>query len=557
MADTTVVAPSGSAVATTDRRTRPRSRWVVARLVGGRAARQGALWGIVFGIVVVTSVTGFTTAYPTAADRATIRATLSSNAGAQALLGPTRQIDTVGGFTAWRAGGVVILIGAVWALLVSTKLLRGEEDAGRWEILLSGRTTRRRAALQALFGLGAGLVAMFATTAAVVVLEGESSDAHFGVRASLFLAVALVASAAVFLAVGALTSQLAATRRRAAVLASSVLGVAFVLRMVAATSSGLHWLRWASPLGWIDELHPLTGSQPLALAPIAALTLACAWGAVELAGVRDLGGSVLPDRDTARARTRLLNGPGQLAVRLTRGVALGWIAAIGALSLVLGLVAHAAAQSLAGSASARQILERLGGGRSGAAAYLGFSFVIVATLVALAGASQVGATRDEEADGRVEHLLVRPVARGRWLGGRVAVAVLLCLACGVGAGVLAWLGAVTQPGSVGFVRMLAAGVNVVPAAVLVVGAGMLALGVRPRFAAFVAYGIVAWSFLVELVGALVKANHWLLDTSVLQHIRPAPAATVDWTSAVVLGAIGLAAAAVGVVAFDRRDLAGA
>ena len=51
-----------------------------------------------------------------------------------------------------------MLLGAVWGLLTSTRLLRGEEDGGRWELLLAGRTTRRRAAAQALAGLGAGAV---------------------------------------------------------------------------------------------------------------------------------------------------------------------------------------------------------------------------------------------------------------------------------------------------------------------------------------------------------------------------------------------------------------
>ena len=36
----------------------------------------------------------------------------------------------------------LMVLGAVWGLLTSTRLLRGEEDAGRWELLLAGQTTR-------------------------------------------------------------------------------------------------------------------------------------------------------------------------------------------------------------------------------------------------------------------------------------------------------------------------------------------------------------------------------------------------------------------------------
>ena len=142
--------------------------------------------------------------------------------------------------------------------LAATRLLRGEEDAGRWELVLCGQTTRRAAAAQALLGLGSGLVALFIVTALVTVLTGLSSKVHFGIGESVFFALALVCSAAVFLAVGALTSQLAATRRQAAAYAAYFLGACYALRMVADSGIGLDGLRWATPLGWVELLQPLS-----------------------------------------------------------------------------------------------------------------------------------------------------------------------------------------------------------------------------------------------------------------------------------------------------------
>jgi ABC-2 type transport system permease protein len=123
---------------------------VVASITARRAARSGALWGLVFGVYVVSSVTNFTTIAKTAAERAQLARSLGANAGMHALLGVARRIDTVAGFTAWRSLGVLALVGAVWGLLAGTRLTRGEEDAGRWEVLLAGQTTRRGAAIQAL-----------------------------------------------------------------------------------------------------------------------------------------------------------------------------------------------------------------------------------------------------------------------------------------------------------------------------------------------------------------------------------------------------------------------
>ena len=62
----------------------------------------------------------------------------------------------------YKSGMTVIILGAIWGLLIATRSLRGEEDAGRWELFLSGRTTRGRAAVQAAIGLGVGFVAAVA-----------------------------------------------------------------------------------------------------------------------------------------------------------------------------------------------------------------------------------------------------------------------------------------------------------------------------------------------------------------------------------------------------------
>src|SRR6266508_757743 len=481
----------------------------VVGVVARRAGRGGLLWGGVFGLMVWSLATQFAKEYPTAADRARLVATMGADVGSQAIFGPAHHLDTLAGYTAYHVIAVGGIIGAVWGLLAATRLLRGEEEAGRWELLLAGRTTRRRAAAGALAGLGVGVLAMWAVTAAVTVAVGRGTDAGFSTSASVFLAVAAVAATGVFLAVGAVCSQLAATRRQAAALAAGVFGVGYLLRAVAAGGTSLRWLRWASPLGWVDELRPLTGSRPLALLPIVASVAALVTLAVVLAGRRDLGAGVLPASDAAAPRTRLLNGPLGLASRLNRGAALGWVAGLGAGSLVLALSTKTMQDVWANQQGG--VFLRLAGANQGGAAYLGLVFLAVALVV----------------------------------GG------------GVLTGLLTWLGASGVGADVRLATLLAAGVNAIPAGVFVLGIGTLAHGLAPRLAAPVAYGLVAWSFLVEVVGAALGASRWLLDTSLLHHLARAPAAPVRWYSAAVLAAVGLVAAVIGAIAFARRDLKGA
>lgn len=528
---------------------------VIRRTVGGMW-RTSLIWAYVFAAFVATSAWGYAATYKSAAQREIFAATFGSNPGFNALIGPARDLGSVAGFTEWRSLGILSVVGGVWGLLTATKLLRGEEDAGRWELLLSGATSRRKATAAAVGAMGYGLVVIYVFAAAAGVAVGRLHSVGIGPGAAIFLAVSLICGAAVFLMVGALCSQLAPTRRLASAYAGVALSIAYVLRMLADSGIGVGWLRWVTPLGWIEALHPLTQPRPLALLPIVVLVAGLGAASVLVAGARDYGAGVTGARQQARRRRPALRGTNTLNLRTAAGSSLAWIVALGVGGLLLGLIAKSAGRALALSTTAERVLSRLGAGGGGGAAWLGVTFLVVAMAVSVVAATHVTAIRGEEADGRLANLLAAPVSRGRWLGERISLALAALLLTAAVAGFTAWAGAASQGTGIGLGRLLAAGMNTVPAAVVVLGAGILALGLRPGLASATAYGLMAWSALLELVGTSLRANHWLMDTSLFSHLAAAPAVTPNWASAAVLAAIGCAAGATGIAAFCRRDIAG-
>jgi ABC-2 type transport system permease protein len=529
------------------------ARLVIGSRTAIKASRSGALFGYLFGITVASSAIGYTTAYKTAEQREQFARLFASNGGLVALVGPGSQLQTVAGYTAWKSSMFLVILGAVWGLLTSTKLLRGEEDTGRWELYLAGQTTPRQAVSQVLAGLAGGLVTLWIVTSVVTVLVGHYHDVGIPTRDSLYFSLCLASGGAMFLGVGALTSQLSPTRRQAAGLAAVLLGISFALRMVADSSPDLEWLRWVSPIGWTEQLQPLTNPDPLALLPIAALTVLTAALAVHLAGTRDLGASVLPDRDTA-PRARAPQSAGQLAFRLAWPTVLAWSVAIAATGLLMGFISPQGGTLLTSSETIRSVVERFGLRGAGAALYLGFTFLIVALLGGLVAAGQLSSTREEEASGRVEDLLVRSVSRWRWLGVRLGVTVAAVAVVTLFAAVFCWLGAASQSAGVSLTRLLEAGVNTIPPALCVLGLGALVLGVAPRLTNIATYGLVVWSFLIEIGGGFFSSNHWLLDTSLYHHLAYAPAVEPDWTSAGIMTLLAALACAGGLIGLRVRDL---
>ena len=529
---------------------------IIMRLTGKKAIRSGAGWGTFFGIMIASSAFSYLSSYKTSASRSGLAASFGSNTALATLFGPAHNLQTVAGFTAYKVLAFLSITGALWGLLIGTKLMRGEEDTGRWEILLTGQTTNRAAAAQALAGLGAGIVSLFAITAVFTALVGQSPQIHFTLGQSIFFASSLVCTAAVFLAVGALTSQLAATRREAATLGAYLLAVFYALRMIPDSGIGLGWLKWATPFGWVEMLQPLTASNWVPLLPTAALVLILAGTTVKLAGVRDLGASIFPDRTTAPMRDRLLNGAFGLNARLVRPTVIAWGVALAATAVIYGVIAKPAGATLASSNSINTALTRMGARGDGTAIYLGVVFLMLAVMVSFIAAGQTTFSRIEEAEGRLEHLLVQPLSRWSWYGGRLLEATAILIFGGLEIGIFCWLGTSSGHNGIPFWTLIEAGLNVVPPALLILGVGALTLGTWPRATSVIVNGLIIWSVMVELIGGVSNTSHWLLDTSVFHQMAPAPASAPNWTASAVMIGIGAVAAIIGAVAFLRRDLKG-
>ena len=104
--------------------------------------------------------------------------------------------------------------------------------------------------------------------------------------------------------------------------------------------------------------------------------------------------------------------------------------------------------------------------------------------------------------------------------------------------------------------LMAAGLNVIPPALCLLGIGVLFHGVWPRATSYAVYAVLTWSLLVEIVGGIGATSHWVLDTSIFHQMAAAPAVAADWATGGWMIAVGAACAVVGALAFRRRDLLG-
>jgi ABC-2 type transport system permease protein len=548
----------------------PTSRLIIYRppqgtvtwFVGVRALRLGAVAGVALGVYVLATAVGYRLIAPTAAQRAEVLNNLAASTGLRVLLGQAARITSAAGFVDWRVTGVAAIVGPVCWLIVATRTLRGEEASGRWELVLAGRTTPGRATAAALAGLGLGVLTMYLAVAVLTKVAGRSPGVHVGAGQALLFGLAVVAPAAEFLAIGAVASQVMPTRARAAALAAGAFGASFLLRAAGDAAPSAHFLVYASPLGWVEQLHSLGRPQALWLVPIAALIIACIWITLVLAARRDLGASLLADSDAAEPRTALLGSPIRIAIRLSWQATARWLAVIVVAGVLYGALARSAGQAFATSAS----LQRISGVlmhaaqrdliSTGARAYAGIIFLLLATLLMAYAASAVGRLREDEAEGYLDNLVVRPVSRQRWLTGRVALMLTVMVLAAMTGGIVFWIAAAAENTGLTIGQLTQAGLNSAAPAIVLSGLGVLLLGFVPRLVTVACWAIVAWAFMLDLLGAVIPINHWLMDTSLLQHLAPAPAVNPDWRICLTYLIIGVTAAVAGGWRFTRRDLRG-
>src|ERR1700694_4079672 len=112
-------------------------------------------WGIGMGLVVVSPMAGVSTLLTTPEARAQlvgVAATFAWNADVVA-------VDTIGGYATFKIGIFIFLI-ALWPLLAASRMLRGEEEVGTLDLLLSLPRPRLRVALEKLAAMWAALLAM-------------------------------------------------------------------------------------------------------------------------------------------------------------------------------------------------------------------------------------------------------------------------------------------------------------------------------------------------------------------------------------------------------------
>ena len=512
-------------------------------------------WVYLITVLVATTAYSLKKLYPTAAARAQLVAAGGGNPALRFLYGRLNG-SSIGALTVWRYGVWAAIFGALMTIFIVIRHTRGDEEAGRLELVGSTVVGRQAALTAGLLTAVTANVAIFALLCLALPATG------LPVSGSILFAAAIGASGLAFTGIAAVAAQLAVGVRGARGICLGVLGAAFMLRAIgdSAGPSGPSWLTWTSPLGWVELTRPFGGTfdgqRWWVLALPCAVLLAGVGTAYTLSARRDLGAGLLPDRPGRPNASGLLRGPLSLAFRLQRGVLASWAAGVAFIFAASGAAAKGIGSLLGGSTQLRNEFARLGGQAAITNAYLAALMLLAGLGAAGYATSAVLRLRAEETSGLAEPLLATAVGRIRWGLSHVVVAVFGTALLLAVAGLVAGLGYGLRVGSAGpqAARMIGAAMAQLPASLVIAGVAVALVGLLPGACVAGAWTVLGAVVGIDLFGEVLQLSHWLLDISPFTHVPRLPGGTVLAAPLVWLSLVALAFSAVGLAALRRRDI---
>lgn len=536
-----------------------------------RDYRIGILgWGLGIGLLMYAVLS----AVPALVKTAAARASLVSLAASFSWLAEPIRIDTPGGYATWKYG-FTILVMALWPILVGSRTLRGEEERGSLDVLLSLPRGRGQVALQKLAAMWTALLAMGLLIALLTYAGGASVSAGFGPGAALLFGLNLALICGVFGALALLIAQFTQERRTAAGITGGLLLVFIVLDMVHRVIAHTDWLSRFSPVYYYNLSKPLVPSYGVnvgALVVLLALSLILGGAALWLFLRRDVGAVValpgflrVPERPVTPARALPVNA-WSLRSLFTRNLAtiavptLWWTLAIAGFAAWMVVIVAQTEQKLktlyTSSPLLKDLILKVGGGNANNnASLLSFLFVLLPVLLMAFAVTQASRWAADEEEGRLELVLAAPQPRLAVLLGRFGALTVATVFIAVMTLALSAVSAAASGLALDGGNLAAASLSMIPLGLLMAALGFLFAGwLRTAIdTGLLSFLLVIWfviSFIgpeLNLPGAALRLSAFYYYGTPLLHGLP----VVDTVSVLI---VGVAALVVASTRFMSKDI---
>ncbi len=536
-------------------------------------------WGAGMGLLVYVVLV----AVPSLVATPAARASLVSLSASFSWIAEPIAVDTPGGYVTYKYGLLMLLI-AIWPLMACSRMLRGEEERGSLDALLSLPRGRSRVVLEKLAAVWTALLGIGLLIGLLAFAGGKSVSADFGLSDALLFGLNIALICGVFGAIALLLSQFTQDRGTATGWTAGLLLVFIVLDMVHRVIPNTEWLSRLSPVYYYNLSKPLVpassygvpsssyGTNPGAMLVLLALSVLLSGAAVWLFARRDVGGTVtlqrwlgLPERAVRPERALPVNA---WSLRSVYARSLGMIA-VPAFWWTLGIAGFAGwmvvivkqTEAQLGTISAsspllKDFITKVGGSDVATnATILSALFAFLPLLLMAFAVTQANRWSADEEDGRLELVLSTPQPRLRVLLGRFAALTTATVIVGV----LTLAATVVASAATGLKldggNVAAATLSLIPLGLLVAAIGYLLSGwLRTAVdTGLLSFLLVIW-FFISYIGPELNWPDATLRLSAFYYYGTPLLHGLPLGDTLGILAVGVVALALASVRFVRKDI---
>lgn len=497
---------------------------------------------------------------------------------AYAFLSDPVATDTASGYVTFKYGFSFSLMLSIFAMLVGSRLVRGEEARGSMDLLLATPHSRAGLLREKVLATVVG-VSVLGVAFGVGALLGEASQHDPASVGGAVLAGFDLSLLLFFYAMLALfISQYTRTAGAAAGATGALYALFFVLDGTGRAYPDLAWVQRLSPnyyYGLSKPLIPSYGTNFGAMALLLALGLLLLAGSRAIFLRRDMGAvATLPFQRMRRNSTATAASPDAQIERAARdpwlrsvlarslrasGPALGW--------WMLGVFLYTAYGAGIVKSSEQQLRDAIAGspafaqlfGANLLATDNGFVSLVVFLIVSIAAMLhaliRANTWPADQDNGRLDIVLSTPQPRWRvalqWYGTAVIGFILLALASALGVIV----GAAATHLTLDTGRVFAASLSLVPPMALIAGA-VYALGARLRSAIDleIVGAYLGIAFFMDLLGDTLHLPGWVRHLSLFTAYGSPIVNGVNWTGVGVMLFLAALFTGIGVYLFQTGDM---
>jgi len=483
-----------------------------------------------------------------------------------------KAVVSTGGYATAKYSVILMLV-SIWGLLAGSRILRGQEETGQLDMLLSLPRSRARVVAEKLGALFVALL-LIGLIIGLFTYAGEAriTSTKFSFANALLEGLMVSLLAASFAGLSVLVSQFTRRRGTAAGITGALFALAIVLNSVSLISPAYDWVGKLSPVYYFRISKPLVEDYGMnwgAAGVLLLLALVFAGVGTALFLRRDVG-SVIPVAPAGvslpGARPAASQGGWSLRSLLARAIALEapralwWSLGLGLFYFIFTIITRQIQLDLIDSfkgTTYEPIITALAGGQSAAgnAFFLSLLIGFIPVLITVMAVTQVNGWERVEAEGQLDLVLATPQTRAKAILTRIGAATAgqaLTLTVTFGAILLAAaIAGLTLDNG----KLAQATLGALPWGLVVLSAGyLLATWIRRSLLVTVLSLLLAISYGIGLASDAAGWPEWVKRLSIYLYYGNPLITGLDWRAAGIILGLSVVFTALAVWGFAAKDI---